>query len=93
LTNRIKILIEKSNITYFLKESFTSLIIIFNKKGVFMDNKKLLKKIAKLESKLDLLETEYEYLNKILIECGFSKGIITLKETIIELLSENKISI
>lgn len=54
-------------------------------------NKNLFKKIAKLESKLDLLETEFDYLNKILKECGFSKGIITLKETVAELLSENKI--
>ena len=56
-----------------------------------MDNKRLLKKIAKLESKLDLLETEFDYLNKILINCGFPKGIITLKKSAIELLSENKV--
>lgn len=57
-----------------------------------MDKKNLLKKIANLESKLDLLETELDYLNKILIECGFPKGINTLKETANELISEKKIS-
>ena len=57
-----------------------------------MNNKNLLKKIAYLESKLDLLETEFDYLNKLLKKCGFAKGIITLKETAAELLSESKIS-
>lgn len=57
-----------------------------------MDNKRLLKKIAMLESKLDLIETEFDYLNKILIKCGFSKGIITLKESATELIAENQTS-
>ncbi len=57
-----------------------------------MDNKNLLKKLAKLESKLDLLETEFDYLNKILMKCGFPRGIVTLKETAIELLSEKPVS-
>lgn len=57
-----------------------------------MDNKSLLKKIAKLESKLDLLETEFDYINNILKKCGFTKGITTLKETALELLSDSKIS-
>ncbi|NGX29497.1 MAG: hypothetical protein KR126chlam4_00779 [Candidatus Anoxychlamydiales bacterium] len=38
-----------------------------------MDNKRLLKKIAKLETKLDLLETEFDYLNNILIKCVFQR--------------------
>jgi hypothetical protein len=44
--------------------------------------------IAVLESRIDHLETELSYLNKILIECGFSKGIVTLKETVTEMLQE-----
>lgn len=48
-----------------------------------MDNK-----IAILQSKIDMLETELSYLNKILIECGFPEGIQTLKETVEEMLEE-----
>jgi len=54
-----------------------------------MENKRLLKKIAKLESKLDHLETEFDYLNKILINCGFPKGIETLKNNALELLKDS----
>ncbi|NGX36037.1 MAG: hypothetical protein K1000chlam1_00874 [Candidatus Anoxychlamydiales bacterium] len=57
-----------------------------------MDTKNLLKKIGTLESKLDLLETEFDYINKILKRCGFTKGIATLKESALELLEENKIA-
>ncbi len=49
----------------------------------------LLSKIARLESKVDLLESELSYLNHILIECGFPEGIATLKMTVEELLIEN----
>jgi len=42
------------------------------------------KKIATLESLVDHLKTELSYLNQILIECGFSEGIITLKQTVEE---------
>jgi hypothetical protein len=45
-------------------------------------NKKLLQKIAVLETKLDMLETEFFYLDKILKKCGFPEGIKTLKETV-----------
>jgi hypothetical protein len=45
-------------------------------------------KIAALESRIDHLETELSYLNKILIKCGFSEGIATLKETVEEMLQE-----
>ena len=37
------------------------------------------KKIAMLESVVDYLKTELSYLNQILIDCGFSEGITTLK--------------
>lgn len=51
-------------------------------------NNKINSTIAVLESKIDMLETELTYLNKILIECGFPEGIATLKETVHELLGE-----
>ncbi len=44
------------------------------------------KKIATLESLVDHLKTELSYLNQILVECGFSEGVITLKQTVEELL-------
>lgn len=37
------------------------------------------KKIATLESLVDYLKTEISYLNQILVDCGFSEGITTLK--------------
>lgn len=36
-------------------------------------------KIATLESLVDHLKTEITYLNQLLIECGFTEGITTLK--------------
>lgn len=50
-----------------------------------MDNNK---KIAALESLVDHLKTELSYLNEILIRCGFPEGIVTLKKTVEEVLSE-----
>ena len=47
--------------------------------------------IAILESRVDHLEAELSYLNKILIQCGFSEGIATLKESIIEMLQEKQL--
>lgn len=47
---------------------------------------RMLKKIAALETKLDFYETEFKNLNTLLKNCGFSKGIETLKESAIELL-------
>lgn len=46
------------------------------------------KKLAALESLVDHLKTELSYLNEILIRCGFSEGISTLKQTVEEVLSE-----
>jgi hypothetical protein len=43
-------------------------------------------KIATLESLVDYLKTELSYLNQILVECGFSEGVITLKQTVEEVL-------
>jgi hypothetical protein len=45
--------------------------------------------IARLESRIDMLETEITYLNRLLVDCGFPEGITTLKETALELLQEN----
>jgi hypothetical protein len=55
-----------------------------------MDNteNQLRARLASVESKNDLLETELMYLNEMLVRCGFSEGIKTLKETVEELLSE-----
>lgn len=53
----------------------------------------LLKTIAKLESKVDMLEAELSYLNLILTHCGFPEGISTLKSTVEELLAESPQSI
>ena len=48
-------------------------------------------KIAALESRVDHLETELSYLNKILVKCGFSEGIATLKLTVEEMLMEDNL--
>jgi hypothetical protein len=45
-------------------------------------------KLASLESQLDQMETELSYLNKILLDCGFPKGISTLRNAVEELLQE-----
>ena len=53
------------------------------------NNKELYSKVAILETKVDLLETELHYLNTILVRCGFPKGIDSLKATVEEILVEN----
>ena len=53
-----------------------------------MQEKELYKKIARLQSKLDVLETEIVYLNRILKKCGFQRGVETLKICALELLEE-----
>ena len=45
--------------------------------------------VARLESKVDYLETELSYLNRLLIDCGFPEGVATLKETVVELLRQD----
>lgn len=44
------------------------------------------KKIAILESLVDYLKTELSYLNQILVDCGFTEGIVTLKYAAEEML-------
>ncbi|MBM3201683.1 MAG: hypothetical protein FJZ56_04665 [Chlamydiae bacterium] len=51
---------------------------------------KLLKRIAKLESINDQLQTEFQFLDKILRQLGFEKGISTLKEAAIELIEKKQ---
>lgn len=48
----------------------------------------LRKKVAYLESRSDMLETELGQLNTMLVDCGFPEGVETLKATIEDLLSE-----
>jgi len=47
--------------------------------------------LARLESKLDHLETELTYLNHLLINAGFMNGVETLKETIEQMISDNSL--
>ena len=51
----------------------------------------LKKQVAALESQLDLLETEITGLDDVLKQCGFPEGIVTLKQTVKELISEIKL--
>ncbi len=44
--------------------------------------------IAKLETRIDFLETEITYLNNLLVKVGFPDGIATLKETALEILND-----
>lgn len=55
-------------------------------------NNKYEKLIAKLVTKIDQLETELSYLNRILVKAGFSEGIKTLKATVEEALEDGSIS-
>jgi hypothetical protein len=54
-------------------------------------NKQYEKTIAKLVTKIDQLETELVYLNKILIQVGFTEGIKTLKQSVEELIEEESL--
>ena len=47
-----------------------------------------LTQIARLQTKMDFLETELTFLNTTLKRCGFSRGIETLKETMQQILLE-----
>ena len=56
-----------------------------------MDNplRQLKARVASLESKIDMLESELTYLDDMLVRCGFPEGVITLKATVQELLAED----
>lgn len=47
------------------------------------------RQVARMQSKLDYLETELAHLNDLLVQCGFPKGIETLKEAASELIAED----
>ncbi|HCJ83475.1 MAG: hypothetical protein A3G30_04100 [Chlamydiae bacterium RIFCSPLOWO2_12_FULL_49_12] len=47
-------------------------------------------KLATLESKCDVLETELDYLNRLLMRCGFADGLISFKATVEALLCEER---
>ena len=53
-----------------------------------MDTQTIRTKLAGLESKCDVLETELEYLNRLLMRCGFSDGLSSFKATVEALLKE-----
>ena len=55
-----------------------------------MKTNELLKKIAKLESLCDQLQSEMNYIDSLLREVGFEEGLTTLKEAAIELIDKKK---
>ena len=55
-----------------------------------MDQDKLLRKVAKLESLCDQLQSEMNDLDRLLMEVGFEEGIKTLKAAAIELIDKKK---
>ena len=61
------------------------------KEPVSEESRNLRSRVAQLESKIDMLEAELGYLNEMLVRCGFPEGILTLKSTVEELLSEEVI--
>lgn len=50
----------------------------------------MLKKIAKLESMCDQLQSEMRYLDQLLVEVGFEEGLKTLKAAAIELIDKKR---
>jgi hypothetical protein len=57
-----------------------------------MDQDILQRKIAKLESLYDQLQSEMNYLDSLLKEVGFEEGLKTLKEAALELKEKKKSS-
>ncbi|WP_420420521.1 hypothetical protein [Simkania sp.] len=53
-----------------------------------LNKDELVRLVAKQESKIDLLEAELTYLNRLLVNVGFPEGIETLKATAEELLQD-----
>lgn len=52
------------------------------------NNNELKRRVALLETRNDQIEAELNYINKMLLECGFPEGVNSLKATIEELLAE-----
>ena len=57
-----------------------------------MKTNELLKKIAKLESLCDQMQSEMDYIDQLLREVGFEDGLQTLKEAALELIEKKNIS-
>ena len=57
---------------------------------VYMTVSEMQAVIGRLQSKIDHMETEFAYLNRILLECGFSRGLGTLKATVEGMLLEGR---
>ncbi len=55
-----------------------------------MNNKTLLKKIAKLETINDQLAAEIQYLERLAKSLGFAEGLKTLKEAALEMLQTDQ---
>lgn len=55
-----------------------------------MKTNELLKKIAKLESLCDQLQSEMNYIDQLLREVGFEEGLETLKEAALELIEKKQ---
>jgi len=55
-----------------------------------MDQEKMLRRIAELETINDQLQAELRYLDTILREAGFVGGLTTLKSAALELIEEDK---
>jgi len=64
-------------------------ILLCQKQRENMHQKDLLKKIAKLESLNDQLQAELRYLDKLLRQVGFEKGLTSLKFAAKELLEQS----
>lgn len=58
-----------------------------SKEGV-MTKAQLLKRIAKLESINDQLQTEVEYVDKLMKMLGFTDGLLTVKHTAQEIIEK-----
>ena len=55
-----------------------------------MSTNPLNRKVAKLESLCDQLQSEMNYIDKLLVEVGFEEGLKTLKAAAIELLEKKR---
>ncbi len=52
-----------------------------------MSNKELQAKAASLESRVDHLESEITYVNRLLVDFGFTDGVQSLKASLEEMLT------
>lgn len=55
-----------------------------------MENQELLREIARLESKNDQLQTELDYLDEILRQTGFTRGLASLKEVANQMIDQEE---